>query len=341
MRIVHTTRGEFCIQIGRVQNGQLGELGIDGNFHDDDRFHLIPPDALPADIRNGSLSDGSLINENTFCQDSGGVLEFVHYGVSPSATAARGRLAAGTARELRDIAFGILGPHAVSISYRQGATHRIEAVAAPIGAYLVVQRAMSGELRANAGVYGGVGGATSKGAPEFADAPLTAITYRVGGRLCRSPGSPSRLALCRQPPPVVRARQRSLHVPLRLHLLVSHRAVIGATLSFTAPYAVTSANHDYGYAILEPPKCGGGQTGDALARNVRRNARITWQLPDPFAYSCGARSVTIDLRYGDGSGIGRGATDSVLVGSITVKQPPDTSAAPPANGPIPAGRGQW
>src|ERR1700729_1735048 len=41
MRIVRTTRGEVCVQIGRVENGQLGELGIDGVFHYDGRFHSI------------------------------------------------------------------------------------------------------------------------------------------------------------------------------------------------------------------------------------------------------------------------------------------------------------
>jgi hypothetical protein len=45
MRIVRTTRGEVCLQIGRVQDGQLGELGIDGAFHGDGRFHPIPADA--------------------------------------------------------------------------------------------------------------------------------------------------------------------------------------------------------------------------------------------------------------------------------------------------------
>ena len=42
MRIVRTTRGYLCVQIGRVQDGMLGELGIDGAFHDDGRFHPLP-----------------------------------------------------------------------------------------------------------------------------------------------------------------------------------------------------------------------------------------------------------------------------------------------------------
>ena len=47
MRLVHTTRGEICVQIGRLADGQLGQLGIDGAFHDDGRFHPLAPDILP------------------------------------------------------------------------------------------------------------------------------------------------------------------------------------------------------------------------------------------------------------------------------------------------------
>jgi hypothetical protein len=50
MRIVHTTRGLICVQIGRVYDGQLGQLGVDGAFHDDGRFHPLPTDALPGDL---------------------------------------------------------------------------------------------------------------------------------------------------------------------------------------------------------------------------------------------------------------------------------------------------
>ncbi len=53
MRIVRTTRGEVCVQIGRIQNGRLGELGIDGVFHDDGRFHPLPADVLPETSRVG------------------------------------------------------------------------------------------------------------------------------------------------------------------------------------------------------------------------------------------------------------------------------------------------
>ena len=47
MRVVRTTRGQVCVQVGRIDDGQLGELGLDGAFHDDGRFHLLAADILP------------------------------------------------------------------------------------------------------------------------------------------------------------------------------------------------------------------------------------------------------------------------------------------------------
>ena len=47
MRIIHTTRGLICVQIGRVFDNQLGQLGVDRAFHNDGRFHPLPTDALP------------------------------------------------------------------------------------------------------------------------------------------------------------------------------------------------------------------------------------------------------------------------------------------------------
>ncbi|HLM85272.1 MAG TPA: hypothetical protein VK272_03690, partial [Solirubrobacteraceae bacterium] len=46
MRIVHTTRGLVCVQVGRVYRGQLGQLGADGVFHDDGRFHPLGSNVL-------------------------------------------------------------------------------------------------------------------------------------------------------------------------------------------------------------------------------------------------------------------------------------------------------
>ena len=47
LRVFNTTRGQACAQVGRVQGGQLGELGLDSAFGDDGRFHPLGASVLP------------------------------------------------------------------------------------------------------------------------------------------------------------------------------------------------------------------------------------------------------------------------------------------------------
>ena len=65
MRVVRTTRGLVCVQLGRVQEGVLGELGIDGAFHDDLRFHPVGPGVLPTYA--GGAADGGMTSERGSC----------------------------------------------------------------------------------------------------------------------------------------------------------------------------------------------------------------------------------------------------------------------------------
>lgn len=50
MRLVTTSRGDTCVQVGRVEDGQIGALGIDGAWNDDHQFHEIKPNDGLADI---------------------------------------------------------------------------------------------------------------------------------------------------------------------------------------------------------------------------------------------------------------------------------------------------
>ena len=65
MRVVRTTRGLVCVQLGRVQEGVLGELGIDGAFHDDLRFHPVGPGVLPTYA--GGAAEGGMTSERGSC----------------------------------------------------------------------------------------------------------------------------------------------------------------------------------------------------------------------------------------------------------------------------------
>lgn len=358
MRIVRTTRGEVCEQIGRVQDGQLGELGIDGVFNDDGRFHPIPTDVLPETSRVGTRSPEDDATESVSCQLAGQVTVGEHVGVDRSAGAADGHERAQPRSDLRDLSFGLLGADAVSVSYREGSSVRTEPVLAPLGAYLIVRRAAPHQ---HAGVgYESLG--TEGDLPP--SAPLIAITYRLGGKPCQrgpvlAPWVSAHLAdPCPRPhyPASRFTPPPDLHEPLHVRLQISHHRITGAQLSFTAPLAVTSAREKYEIRIpgvaceesfirvhgrrlraIGEQVIGGpfaGFSGTSLDRDVARGSTVTQSLSGVALFSglCGRppftrpwtrRSATIEVVYQQGEGEGT----LTLVGSAIVHEPPGTRPA--------------
>jgi RNA polymerase sigma factor (sigma-70 family) len=356
MRIVRTTRGEVCEQIGRVQGGRLGELGIDGVFHDDGRFHPIPTDVLPETSRVGRRSPEDDATETVSCQLAGQVTVGEHVGVDRSAGAANGHERAQPRSDLRDLSFGLLGVNAVSVSYREGSGVHTEPVLAPLGAYLIVRRTAPHQ---QAGVgYASLG--TEGDLPP--SAPLIAITYRLDGKLCQrgpalAPGVRGHLAKpCARPryPASPHTPPRDLHEPLHVRLHVSHNRLTRVELSFTAPLAVTSAQEKYEIRVpgvmcsegalhertnraTDGEVIGGpfeGFSGTSLDRDVARGATVTQSLSGATLFSglCGRlpftkhwtrRSVTIDVLYQRGEG----EAAPILVASTTVREPPGIRAA--------------
>jgi hypothetical protein len=220
----------------------------------------------------------------------------------------------------------------VSVSYRAGATDRTVAVLPPIGAYLIVRRTARGE---QAG-YGGESLGTEGDLPP--SAPLATIAYRLGGKLCQRgpvepPGTTEHLSdPCPQPHWLAgSARMQELHRPLHVQLQISHHLITGAELSFTAPFAVTSASYDYSVAIPPCHQTGleRGYSGTSLDRDVARGSTVRFQLYDPFAEpGCHQHAVTIDVLYRHREGGG-----GVLVGSTTIHEPAGTHPAPLPVGP--------
>jgi hypothetical protein len=310
MRIVRTTRGEVCVQIGRVADGQLGELGVDGVFHDDERFHPLSPDVLPETSGVGKGVEDDAATESVSCELAGHAIAGAHIGVDRSAGAANGDARAIPRGDLRDLYYGLLGPQAVSVSYREGAEARSQAVLPPLGAYLLVRRIAPHQ---NVGVGGESIGTDGDLAPY---APITAITYRLDGRLCQrgpalAPWVRSHLAdPCPFPhwPSSRYLAPRNLHQPLRVRLQVSHRLIAAVELSFTAPFAVTSANADYQIRIPSVsclPSAHGarvganahggsapratGYAGTSIERDIARGATVTQSLSGSALFSglCG------------------------------------------------------
>lgn len=342
MRIVRTTRGEVCVQIGRVEGGQLGELGIDGVFHDDGRFHPLPADVLPETSRVGVKVNDEDATEAVSCHLAGQVVMGEHVGVDRSAGAADGGERKRPLGELRNIYYGMLGAPAVSVSYKAGKTDRTLAVLQPLGAYLIVRRAAPKELQGSGGESLGSEGDLP------ASAPLTAITYRLDGKLCQRgpvlpPGGVEHLAdPCPWPhwPAARDVAPRDLHRPLHVRLEVANRQVTGVQLSFTAPFAVTSAKEDYVVrvpAISCNRKVAPGQSGVALGysgwslgRDVARGSTVTHRFSgrELFSGQCGGRwhlrtvsrrSVAVEAVYSRYQGAA-----PVLVGSAIVRLPAGT-----------------
>lgn len=341
MRVVRTTRGELCIQIGRVQDGQLGQLGIDGVFHDDGRFHAMSADVLPGSIRQGVNRGENDATATLSCALTGHAVAGEHRGVDRSAGGANGRESVRPRSELRDIYFGLLGPQAVSVSYGAGRTPVTVPVLEPLGAYLIVRPAEPHEQV-------GVGGESIGSEGDLpAYPPLTAITYRFEGKLCeRGPVvAPSGRAQISDPcpgphwPAVGHLPPRELHQPLNVRPEVNHRPIAGVRISFKAPFAVTSAKQDYTiripgvscgshvFAHRRPEERATGYDEVTLGRDVAKGTTVTHQFSasELFAPLCGLPShpravhrsaVAIEVLY---QGY-QGATP-VIVGKALVREP--------------------
>jgi hypothetical protein len=349
MRVVHTTRGLVCVQIGRVQSGQLGEIGIDGAYHDDGRFHPVGPGVLPSYA--GGASEGGVTSERGSCVLADGVVtgngqawgsavaaEFT--GIDANAAFSQDRTP-GSVQARRDIAYGILGPHAVSVRYREGDTTSTQRVARGVGAYLIVQRAASGSTHEG---QGEAPGTDTPGEGPGTSGVLTVISYDLHGKICENGynAATGQQVKIEHPCPAPNPYPRSLRVTppggFNRHpsvaLKVSHRKVIAAEVSFSAPFPVTSAAEDYS---LQVKPCPGGREGGgvrALDHNVAQGATVHLVLAYPFAARCARPSVTVDVVYhSSGPNAKRSygkPPGELLIGSAVIRLPRgDRATAPP------------
>ena len=194
MRVLATTRGEGCIQIGRLLDGKLGAIGQDGAFGNDGRFHVLPVSAAFNSIGCALLDGNGRLFTNVTADArpaSGWIGAGGRLGGCVPATAgpyekglrltrrerAEGARPAAICRQsdLRNIYYGLLGPQATSITYKLDGERRTLATIGADGAYMFVTRASPHQLLnfANAG--------TSDVVPV--DGPIEEIHYR-GGATC-------------------------------------------------------------------------------------------------------------------------------------------------------------
>ncbi|RKQ90771.1 hypothetical protein C8N24_0584 [Solirubrobacter pauli] len=143
LRVVETSRGLGCVQVGRVSEGKLGVLGRDGAFGDDGRFH----------------ERGAEVVQQSECQladGAGHVFIAVGYSGLPASGDSSGCDARGDdgtrracpAGSLRDVYYGLLGPEATAITYEDADGQVVrEPVQSPEGAYLLVKPTPPGRRR--------------------------------------------------------------------------------------------------------------------------------------------------------------------------------------------------
>ncbi len=316
MRIIHTTRGLICVQIGRVYDGQLGQLGVDGAFHNDGRFHPLPADALPDVLANAA---GWMAGN---CSSPGEIYAGDSVGLQVSA-ATSPHQGAGVPADRREISFGLLGVHAVSITYREGSQTRTQPVLpGGLGAYLIVQRYTSGRPLGSVSETDGRDEPGNYSGPASPNGALTAITYDYAGRTCVDRGN-LRLASCglSEVPPPRPAALPIVHQLLRAHLDIHNHVITSAQISFHAPYPVTNA--DEGYSVTAPV-CRRGLAGDSSRADVARGALVTIPVGGALSEACG-RTVTFKVEYVSFAG---GLPQPTPLGSITIHEPPGTHPAP-------------
>jgi hypothetical protein len=186
VRLVKTTRGETCIQVGRIVDGQIGALGIDGSWNDDHKFHEIKPNDELADICGATDAAGN------------GFVNVGYHEAPASVNVPLDNRTDSPASSMRLVFVGLLGPDATSITYRtpSGQT-KSERTSGGVGAYLMVFR----ETQKNCGDFmrtalfridsndcqsGGTGATVNLGQPES----VTGVTY-ADGRTCSDEPSAS------------------------------------------------------------------------------------------------------------------------------------------------------
>lgn len=160
MRVIRTTRGLLCLQAGRVVGGRLGAIGTGYAFNGDNRFHpfladdAISTDACPAVGSSGTAflpGPPEIVPANGLPLAGENVAESDRLDCDLPGQQSSGVRCPQS--ELRQVAFGLLGPHAKSIEVvsSDGGGLRVEPYG-PEGAYLIV---LPAQPDANASVSSG------------------------------------------------------------------------------------------------------------------------------------------------------------------------------------------
>jgi hypothetical protein len=255
LRVLRTTRGLGCVQIGRVVGGRLGVLGQDGAFANDGRFHPLPAAVSESPVDCGSLDARGRL-----------YLAFASQGV-PASAYAPGCTPPGDVEphpnppicpqaDERAVYAGVLGPSALSVTYVTIGGGRVTAPVGPGGTYLIV---LPADPVLDQGGSNLAGLLPSPGNGQ----PIRQIAYR-GGLVCRigaltemtnkglpcAPPGYERPVVALPPPRLVAA---PIHVVRRVDVRVNGYRADDLDVSFVARVAVTGATSAYVLQLRLPP----------------------------------------------------------------------------------------
>ena len=189
LRMVQTNSVSTCLQVGRVESGTLGGIGQDGAFSNDGRFHPLSPRAAGPGLCTGDDAHGNAymnvvsIAVPASAAPPSGVSGGCRVGPAPI------RRPACPRGDLRNLAYGLLGPDAVSITYLAPNGHSATVPTGLDGAYLVVLPGTTEFCTAEGpggrgrGCIGGAGEMTTGG---LQSGVITAVRYR-DGHVCTLP----------------------------------------------------------------------------------------------------------------------------------------------------------
>ncbi len=315
LRSFRTTRGMACLQIGRVYEGKLGVLGRDGSFGNDGRFHELRPSihaqCFPPDgAGNAYLThhDNAYLASGEPCRGS---------GCRDARTVGRPSEPAPDPIDpthLRSVDFGLLGPEATSITYRDGARFRTAPTLGEGGGYLVVgpplkpaafpEHVMKNPRYANIArfsrSYTQDGGSLSAMTP--ASRVITSVRYgdtaRCDVKVATIIDNGRRTGGCPDPPGFVAIPQAQ---PDDVRTKVTATAIGPREIrvSFVARVAVRDRLSAYN-VMVKPPRsgrpCCDGASGSSTDRNIPAGHRIVKNVMAPRRLRPGRYTITVSLR---------------------------------------------
>ncbi len=301
MRVLHTTRGLECVQVGRIVHGQLGVLGQDGVAGNDHRFHVLSPDLVQwADCALPDAHQHAFIDNETDTAYANGPV------FTPSSCARPGE---GSDRppcpadDRRTLAYGLLGPNAQSLTYLAAGRKMTEATVGPDGAYLVVRPAAAR----------GTIGLASGSADMFPGA--LAVTFK-DGQLCRPRPAVScaRNGYATPSLPRVRPGRVNVHAVIRRYQLHG-KSYADLLVRFRAPVAIANANLSYTLAATLPPACGTIEYQN-VNHDLKRGARVTLDMPELPGSCPGPATANLQLTQTNSHLVG---PDPVIASLATFK----------------------